>query len=265
MSVMKLAMALSCVALVACGSDNKKTNNPDGNTGGDGNTGIDGSNRMADASVDAPPAPAMLTISGTVTARGLGGSTPVAGATVGAYSNANETTPVKTATTTAQGKFTLTFATGGVALDGFLKASKTGYADTYVYAEAPIAMNETGVPVNMLTTGNFQTLSVIAQGNQMAGMGLIAMEVLNAPPPTGMTVGGATIATNPAASVYRYNGNNGFPSAMATVTAADGIGYAFNVMPGVSVTVSATKTGSTFQSHVIKAWADSLTTTSVSP
>ena len=51
----------------------------------------------------------------------------------------------------------------------------------------------------------------------------------------------------------------------ATSTASDGIGYAFNVNPTAAITVSAAKTGLTFTSHVVKARADSFTTTPVTP
>ena len=47
-----------------------------------------------------------------------------------------------------------------------------------------------------------------------------------------------------------------------TVTHTDGIGYIFNVNAG-TVTVSASKAGSTFRSHPLNARADQVTTTLV--
>src|SRR6266850_5952484 len=154
---MKHVIVILCASLTACGSSGSNKN-PDSN-----GSGSDAS-PLIDASIDAPPAPAMITISGTVTQTDAGGTTPLQGATVGAYRSSNETTAVATATSNAQGKFMMTITTGGVALDGFLKSTKASYTDTYLYATAPITMDMTNTPVNMVTTGNFQFLSTLAQG-----------------------------------------------------------------------------------------------------
>src|SRR6476661_10306894 len=108
---------LVLVLICACGSD-KKSNNPDGN----------GSDVDAKVFMDAPvQVPAMITISGVATARSLQGTAPEAGVTVGAYKSSDEATPVATAMTDAMGKYTLTITTNGMALDGFVKASKTKF------------------------------------------------------------------------------------------------------------------------------------------
>ena len=266
---MRLTILIAILGAAACGSSHasKAPDAPNGGGSDANNTTIDAPNQQVDASVDAPPAPATITISGTASAPGLGGTTMVAGVTVGAYRNSDPTTPVATATTNAQGAFTMTITTGGVAPDGYLKGTKTGYADTYLYPEAAITMDFTGVPLNMLTAHGTQnstwdTLNVIAQGSQTVGNGIIALEVLDAPLPTGNPVAGATVTTNPGASVYRYD-NGGFPSSTATMTDADGRAYGFNEAPGAH-SVTAHKAGSTFKTHTVKAYADSLTTTFVS-
>ena len=119
-------------------------------------------------------------------------------------------------------------------------------------------------PVNMIATGDYDVLSTIAQGNQLPGNGLIALVVVNGSAATSTPVAGATVSSNPAATVYRYN-LNGLPNVNATSTAVDGVAYMFNVRPDVPVTVSAVKTGTTFKSHGLKAWPDQLTTTLVTP
>jgi hypothetical protein len=262
---MKPTILIAILGLAACGSSSSKAVDAPNGSGSDANNPLIDAPPPIDAAIDAPPAPAMITISGTASAPSVMGTTVVAGVTVGAYRSSNDTTPVKTATTDAQGNFTMTITTGGVALDGYLKGTKTGYADTYLYPEAPIAADFAGVPLNMLTSGNngtFQLLSTIAQGNQMTGNGVIALEVLDAPLPAGNPVAGATVTTNPAASVYRYD-NNGLPSAQATSTSTDGRAFGFNEAVGAH-SVTAHKAGSTFKTHTVKAFADSLTTTFVS-
>ena len=54
---------------------------------------------------------------------GISGESPVAGVTIGVYANSNETTAVGT---NAQGDYSVTVTTNGQALDGFVKATKSG-------------------------------------------------------------------------------------------------------------------------------------------
>lgn len=245
------------LGLAACGSDGKST--PDSSGGGG-----DDAPPPADARIDAPPAPPMITVTGTALSRGTSGSTPVADALIQIFRDTNESTPLAMTTTNAQGVFTLTVATGGVAVEGFLKATKATFKDTYLYPPGPIAADTTA-PVNMIATSLWDTLSTLAMGNQMDGNGLIALIVVDGSAATSMPVAGATVSSNPAATAVRYSGALGLPSPQPTATATDGLAYLFNVRPNVPVTVSATKAGSTFKSHGLKAWPDNLTTTLITP
>jgi hypothetical protein len=55
----------------------------------------------------------------------------------------------------------------------------------------------------------------------------------------------------------------GFPNKNATMTDTDGLAYLLNITGSASVT--ATKTGSTFASHSVKARAGAFTTTLIAP
>jgi hypothetical protein len=232
--------------------------------GGGGNSMGDDDGPMPDAKVfmDAPPVvPQTFMISGTVTERGLNGTSPVAGVTVAAFASSNASTAVGMATTDAQGLFALTVMTNGMPLDGYLLATKSGYVDLYMYPTSPFIKNYTDADLNMITPGNKDFLSSLASGNQMAGKGLIGLAVLDM---AGMPVAGATVSSTPAAGAYRYTGSNGLPSGSATTTSADGVAFMFN-MPSGPITISATKSGMTFKSHVVTAPADKMTTTAITP
>ena len=222
-----------------------------------------GGNSNDAPSIDAPGMPMTFTISGTATSRGLGGATPEAGVTIAAYTNVDENTALATATTDASGNFSLMITSTG-ALSGFLKATKNGFATSYLYPPRPVSMDLAMVPMNMLTTSNFGTLSTLAQANQMAGKGVIGMLVLSGAELTSTPVAGATISSSPASSPYRYNGGSGLPSSSATSTQADGLAYAFNAPVG-AITVSAAKSGSTFQPTMLNVHADALTQTIITP
>ena len=231
------------------------------NSGGN-NMGDDDAPMDAKVYLDAPPnVPQMITISGKTTERGLGGETNVAGVTLALYSVSNESTPMTMTTSDAQGNFTLMVTTMGMPLDGYLLATKSGYVDLYMYGTGPFIGDFTDANLNMITPGNKDFLSSLAGGNQMAGKGLIGLQVRDA---SGNPVAGATVSSSPASGSYHYTGSNGLPDSAATATSADGVAFMFNV-PSGAITVTATKSGITFHPHVVKAPADKMTTTSVTP
>jgi hypothetical protein len=242
------------VGLVACSNSN------DGmNMGGDASMGgLDGPKVFMDAPPNVPP---MITISGKTTERGLSGTTNVAGVTIAVYNVANESTPLTMTTTNAQGDFTLMITTNSMPVDGYLLATKGGYVDLYMYGTGPFIENFTDANLNMITPGHKDFLSSLAGGNQMAGKGLIGLQVRDA---SGNPVAGATVSSSPASGAYKYNGANGLPDSAATMTSSDGVAFMFNV-PSGPITVTAAKSGLTFHPHVVKAPADKMTTTSVTP
>jgi hypothetical protein len=209
---------------------------------------------------DAPPAAQTIAISGTASQRSTSGSVPVEGATVAAYASSDESTPLATGTTDAKADFTLTIDPHGVAVDGYIKATMAGMVDTYWYPAKPVAADYADAGINMLAP---QTLDLLAntlcRANQDTAMGMIALEVADA---SKTPVAGATIASDPAASLYCYD-SGGFPSSSATATDPDGIGYMFNITG--DATLSAEKSGSTFTSHSIKVRGGALTTTLIQP
>lgn len=213
------------------------------------------------ATVDAlPSAPPMITVSGTATSRGLAGSSPEAGVLVAAYNNSDENMPVAMATSDASGNYSLTITTGGISLDGYLKATKSGFLETYLYPPAPLSADYATASINMINPGSYGALFSLTQVQEQSGTAVIAMIVNDGTNP----VAGATVTSSPAGT-YRYNGSNGLPANMNTTsTQADGIGYILNV-PAGAVTVNGMKTGMTFKSHPVKARAGQLTTTLVVP
>jgi hypothetical protein len=228
---MKTIPAFLVVAAAACGGGTTKT-------------------------VDAPNVPATINISGVASERSLSGTTPVAGAVVAAYSNSAPSTVVVMTMTDTAGMYTLAIPTMGKPVDGFVKATKTGYMDTYLYAPAPLTADFASASINMLTPSNFGLLSgTLCAANQSATMGTVAVEVVDT---ANATVGGATVSSSPAASKACYD-QGGIPNKSATMTDTDGVALLFNVTGSVSL--SATKSGATFKMHTVNAVAGAFTTT----
>jgi hypothetical protein len=225
--------------------------------GGSGNSNADAG---ADAHVflDAPPVvPQMITIAGMSTEDGQSSSTPLAGVAISVVKQSDETTPLATATTDAQGKYSVMVPTGGGVVDAYIVATKSGYADNYVYPAAPFQTDTLMANANLITSSNFNLLGIFT--GQQTGKGLIVIEILDA---NMMPVMGATVTSTPA-STYRYSDSNGTPTS-TTATAADGTAFLINVPPG-HVDVSATKAGMVLKTHGIAAHADKFTTTVITP
>jgi hypothetical protein len=243
---MKTSIALILIA--ACGG------------GGGGST--DGGGGSADAGskvfMDAPPpiTATMLKVSGTASASDNNGSTPLPGVVVAFYKSSDETTPLAMQTSDATGAYSFMIPTGGVAVDGFVEATIGGYATTYLYPKAALTA-DFAADVGVVTSINFSLLGGVS--GQDPNKGFITAVILDA---NDAVVTGATVTSSPA-STYRYTASGGIPSGMGG-TVADGVGYFINAPVG-TITISASKTSTTFKSVTLKAHAKSLTTTTITP
>ncbi len=248
------------LVLAACGGSGG-SGAPDASAGPDGAAVIDAALAIdAPLPIDAPVVvPMTIVISGKATTQELSGTSPVAGLAVAAFRVGDDATPLATATTDAQGNYSLSVTANGASLDAYLRATKAGFVDLYLYPRAALDANFTGANLDMLTMANLGFLHTLAGGGQQAGKGLIGLTVTDA---AGAPVAGATVSSTPASGNARYN-SGGLPSSTATATDADGVAFLFNV-PG-AVTVTATKAGMTFHAHLVNARADKFTTTTVAP
>lgn len=228
----------------ACGSSSKP-----GGGGADAPAGAD-----AQVFMDAPPSvPAMITIAGTAKDNGQNSSMPLAGVAISLKSRADNST-LASATSDAQGKYTMTVQTGGHVVDAYILATKSGYTDAAAFPAKPFAADDMGADSNMVTTGNFNLLSVYT--GQQSGKGIVIAEVLDA---SDMPVGGVAVSCNPASGSVLYSDSNGTP-ASGSSTNTDGTSFLVNIPPG-SITLNATKSGATFKSHAITALANTFTST----
>jgi hypothetical protein len=249
-----LTLVTLVTSLVGCGSSSTPPNN---NTTPDA-PGSSGPPADAFVFEDAPVVvPNSITIKGTATEDGQSTSTPLAGVAIGIYADGNDTTPVATATSAADGTYTLTVSTNGQEVTGYLKATLSGYTDNYAYPVGPYQANATGADANMISTSNFGLLGLL--GGQTATNGVIVAQIIDT---TGAAVVGAKVTSAPASGKYLYSDANGTPTS-TTGTNTDGAAFFFNV-PAGALTVSATKSGSSFHSHALTARAGVFTTTQIS-
>jgi hypothetical protein len=238
--ISKLVSVLFVASLVACAP-------PAGSPGPGG--GDDGSGTPPGEGPDAPVA-SHLTLSGTTVEQGQSGSTPLTSVTITAY-RSSDNMQVATATSDAQGKYSL--AISATPLDGYLKATKSGYTDTYYYPAAPWGQDAT-IAASLLSTSTFGLLVTFAGGD--SSKGLIIANIVDA---AGNPVTGAKVTSTPASGIYKYSDGTGAPTSTSG-TPADGTAFFLSVPVG-NVTVTATKSGATFHPHAVAAHNGALVTT----
>lgn len=246
---------LAFLLVAACGGGS--SNSGDDGAGGDDAPPID-------AAVDAPPAPPMIKITGAAVSRTATGPVNLQNVVITGYRYSDESTPVAMTTTAADGTFTLDIATGGVALDGYLKATLATYKDTYLYPPAPIAA-DTIAPINMIAANLLDLVEQLTGEVIDPTKSLIALIVVDGATAQSMPIADAKVTSTPVGTSTHYtNPATKLPGKTETMTYTDGAAFIFNVEPG-PVTVGATKAGTTFKSHGLKSHPNALNTTLVTP
>ncbi|MEO8548368.1 MAG: hypothetical protein ABI678_00265 [Kofleriaceae bacterium] len=249
----KLSLCLVALGVAACGSDN---NNP-----ADAKVVIVPDAKMIDAPKvfnDAPPVnynfscynqPAPTTAADPVT---ISGTTEtfsttldtLPGVTVQSY-KAGVATMLDTQTSGAAGAFTTgSLATGGVPLDGYLRASIAGYRTTYLYPPNKVVANLTMVPVPLISNATFTQLNALVNQND-TNNGMLLVTVADC---SLMPISGADLTA-------KQNGNNaGTITDLGAVLGAmaDGLYIVANVPDG-DVTVAATYNSMNFPGRVVAA------------
>lgn len=237
-----LALALS---LLACGGG-------DDGGGGDGDGGID--------AAAGPDAPAMISVTGEAQTVSGTSTAPLAGATIEAFARAGGAALAST-TSAADGTYTLTLATGGAAIDGYLKGTSAGRLDTYLYPPRPLAADQTGATMLIINQQTLDLLGTFGGVTQEAGKGFIGLIVSDA---AAQPLAGATVTVSPAGTARVLYAASGLPNQNATATDASGTVYIANTSTG-AVTVDATMGGTDFHAVTVEARPGVITTTLLQP
>jgi hypothetical protein len=242
-------------ALWACGSSNNKSSadappkNPDAKVFMD-----------APAQMDAPAMGAFscygksqpttaanpITVAGKTQELSTSGPVTAGMVTVVAYKTGT-TAPLSTVTSDATGAFTTgNLNTGGVPLDGYIKASKgTTYRTTYLYTPNPLVANLMSTPVLLVTEATFGTVATITgntQDDTANGALIVTVADCMLNPLTGATLsvkqGGNDVGTQ-------------YDLGQLSPTAA-GFFVVFNVPDGATE-ISASYQGMNFPAHTVVA------------
>ena len=205
-------------------------------------------------------AAATLTLAGGVVEQGLGTQSAAAGAAIDAYGTQTSTTSIANTTSDASGDFSLDIPTGGAPVDGYLKITKTGDLDTFLYPNFPLTTDQSKLAGILITQATFNTLAGFVTVTQDSTKGFTAVEVLDC---AGNSASGATVTTS-AGGTTKYNGAANIPSSTATTTGADGIAYVFNMTAG-DATIMVSIGGKPYRTHHVFTRAGTFTITLATP
>ncbi len=239
--------------------------------GGGGGASVDAPKTPIDApvvTVDVAPVPidgplgsaaATITFGGVAAAESLTGTTAEAGIAIAWFKTSDDTMLGSATVTNGSGEFSITISTGGTAVDGYLKATGSAFADTYFYPPGPLTADFPDASVELLSPS---LLTLI--GQTTPGDAFIGCDVFDG---SGGHIQGATVNADTGDHAngtveYDAGGSPALPSKSNTSTGADGTSYVFNITPG-TVMVSGSKSGATFGYHPVKTYANSVTETIV--
>ncbi len=175
--------------------------------------------------------------------------------------NANNlgTTTSSSAATGTGAYSTAAVTTNGIALDGYLDATKAGDRRTLVYPPSPVAQNQSNVPVLQFSNGAFTALNAIGlinQDDQTKGLiGIVVTDCANTP------IDGAAVTAKQGGNAV---GDAPLDLGGLAMGMAPGTWLITNVPPG-DTTVNASYMGMTFRAHVVKSVVAATTTTGVRP
>ena len=195
--------------------------------------------------------PPTITIRGVATARSAQGPTPVPGVTVGAYVYPAVTSPTASATTDAMGAFAVTVPTDGVPLIVHLKTSSPSYVDTYRFFPSAFPADVDGASLDMMTPAAYAQVYTSTGVTHKAGSAMLELEATSA---FGGPAPGVMFLTQDGTVKYT---KNGLPSASASMTDTDGIGFVLNA-PATIIEINASG-GQFFQATPVEGFAAALT------
>ena len=172
-----------------------------------------------------------------------------------------------TATTDSTGAFTLTgIATGGNALDAYVKVAKSGDRTTLVFPYAPFVKDLANMPALIFTTAAFDfAVQFLASNNQDAGNGTLALAVVDCANTPITDTNNITLTVKQGATDVPNTTTIDLGLLAAQVR---GTFVVFNVPPSVATEVNAAYMGTTlrtFRPHAVRVEAATTTETLVRP
>jgi hypothetical protein len=209
--------------------------------------------------IDPTTAADPIVISGTLI--NSGSALAIVGATATARRLSDDGV-LDTDTTAADGSFSLSIATGGTPDQGYLRFVANSYPDTEHYGADPLTESVSGTSLRAISSSTLDTVYLLggAGSPPIAGAGTVLVAVQDC---GGAPISGATVQLTPAPGKLGYF-LGGMPSPDATSTDANGLAFGYTETAG-DVTVSATKTGLTFESHALKVAATGVSLTIIHP
>jgi hypothetical protein len=188
-------------------------------------------------------APATITLTGRAMAAG-NPSTPLSGASVNVVGPAGAT--LGSATSGADGTFSINLTTGGVPLDAHVRVTATGRTESNWFPAAALSADARAGDINLFDSTTITLLAGVAgiTPNAMRSQVFVTLGDCDGAP-----LPGATVSVNPAPAVTRYI-SGGVPNAQAMSTTQSGTVFLGN-LPSGNVTIDGQRMGVMLRSRVV--------------
>jgi hypothetical protein len=208
--------------------------------------------------------PDPLTIAGHTRSIGASGSSPVVGAAVEVRKGSDDSV-LATDTSIANGVYSVSVATGGAAVTGYIHVSADTYFPSNLFPPDAIQSNIASLTVPLFSTQLLPLLATFAGTELIAGDGVAILQIDDC---AGDSMAGVQIQVtngNADTKVVYGAGDNSLPSPSATETDEGGTVFILNMPPG-PITISGTYgNGAHMHSVDAKAFADQATLTQIHP
>jgi hypothetical protein len=204
-------------------------------------------------------APDPISVGGTVSSVGLGGTSPLRNATVQALPVSGGAA-LATTTSAADGRYTLSLPSGGRPLDVYVRATSGSLLATELYGAAPAVADASSSNFVLASLMIFNFAAGLVDVDQDPALGAATVSVTDC---DGNPVQGATV-TGFADGVRVYYAAEGKPSTTPTATDVDGLAFVFNAPLG-DVNVGATVDGDELRAHRITIRRSTVTLTAIAP
>lgn len=173
-----------------------------------------------------------------------GAATPEPGVTIEARTTPAGA-PLATATTAADGTYTLPVATSGEPMPVYFAARKQGMATSVFVPDGPLDGDLIGLYSPILTPSSLDSLYISAGEYRKSADGTLLVLITDC---SGAPVANASISISPPPPRVVYVDDTGRLKTSLVQTSAKGLVYALGLAPG-TVSLTATKAGATFLTH----------------
>jgi hypothetical protein len=208
--------------------------------------------------------PDPLTIAGHTISISAGAPASVAGAAV-EVRKVSDDSVLASATSAADGTYTVSVATAGASVTGYIHAAADSFAPSNLFPPDPIQASIGSLTVPLFATSLLPLLATLAGTAIVPGDGIAILQINDCAGESMAGVQVQLVGTNADTKIVYGAGSQGLPNPQATATDESGTVFVINIPPG-PITIKGTYgAGANMHSVEARCFADQATLTELHP